>query len=229
MAPLKIWVKNLAKMKAIEKTSQNIYADAGQMRRQKLALRREMTEEKRWEASDSICGQIKLLPQWKRAAFVLCYASYDTEVSTYALISSALSEGKKVYCPKVEGDGRMEFYRITSLEDLIPGYRGILEPDGTTEVFRPAESGGKISGCGQEAPHALYDGEVLLLAPGTAFDLQGHRIGYGGGYYDRWLARFGAESRPFCIGLAFGCQLCPEIVPQSHDFSMDMVLTESVS
>lgn len=179
-----------------------------ELRRQKLALRRHLTAQERHLASDRIGRQLQELIPWRNAKVLLCYASYDTEVSTQALLCSALSQKKQVYCPKAAADGTMDFYRIYSVRDLSPGFHGILEPDGTTQRYSPS------------------DGRTLLLAPGTVFDRHGHRIGYGGGYYDRWLARFSRQERPFCIGLCFSCQLVEQLWPQPHDIAMDMVLSQ---
>lgn len=133
----------------------------------------------------------------------LCYVSYGSEICTRALLLEALHTGRKVYVPKVckEREGEMEFYRITSLGELQEGYRGIPEPEGSSE-------------CYQYAPEIV--GKTLLLMPGVAYDRYRNRIGYGAGYYDRYLAgKEGLQMRS--IGVGFQCQLVEEIPAQETD------------
>lgn len=145
---------------------------------------------------------------WKHADILLIYVSYGAEFPTHALIRQAVLEGKKVYCPKVEGK-KMSFYRIADFGDLQPGYRGILEPV-KEEMKYP------------DAANAHEN--ALLIAPGLVFDPDGNRIGYGGGYYDRWLSDFSEEERPYCIGICYACQLTEHIFSEKHDIAMDEVL-----
>lgn len=229
---------------------------ATELRREKIRQRRSLTEEQRREKSAQIAAQLMSSEVWKSADNVLVYASYGAEVSTFELIDRALFSGKKVFCPKVEDSG-MEFYRIFSREDLKPGFRGILEPDGRTAAFkrlrmnkrpaaieRPGSSrqtaefeGLKVNE--RQVPVALRRGDdgcavfgrsqkTLLIAPGTVFDREGHRIGYGGGYYDRYLGGFSDTDRPYCVGLCFSCQLTERIWPEKHDIKMDWVIFDKM-
>lgn len=175
------------------------------LRREKLRLRNAMTQKQRELGSARITKQLIACSAWQEAENILIYASYGTEVSTRDAIERALGENKRVFCPKVEGE-RMAFYRIFSCSQLKPGFRNILEPEGLTGAF---DGGGS---------------NTLLIAPGTVFDQSGHRIGYGGGYYDRYLGGFLQKDMPFCIGICFFCQLAEQIVPREHDVSMDLVI-----
>lgn len=200
---------------------------AAELRREKIRQRRSLSEEQRSQKSAQIAAELMSGEVWKRADNVLVYVSYGAEVSTFELIDRALFSGKKVFCPKVE-DGGMEFYRIFSREDLKSGFRGILEPDGRTEAF------GGIKANERCVPVALRCGDgctvtenrqkTLLIAPGTVFDREGKRIGYGGGYYDRYLGVFSDTDRPYCVGLCFSCQLVDRIWPEKHDIKMDRVI-----
>ena len=146
---------------------------------------------------------------WKQAKQVLLYASYGSEVSTGLLIDAALAAGKEVFLPKVLGD-QMEFFRITDRAELAPGYQHILEPPGQTKRFLPDAS----------IP-------TLLTAPGLAFDRSGARIGYGKGFYDRYLGNIPAADRPYLVGLCFSCQLFEILDGQKpHDINMDLIVTE---
>ena len=103
-------------------------------------------------------------PLFLEATDIYCYANYNGETGTLAIMEEAWKLGKSVWFPRVEG-GEMNFYLVEQKEDLRPGAYGILEPTGEY----------KADG---------YDG--LLIMPGVAFDEECHRIGYGGGFYDRF-------------------------------------------
>lgn len=172
--------------------------------KQKRILRQAQSPERRAQKSSAVQKQLFVLPCYRAAEQLLIYVSIGAELSTREMILQALSDKKQVFCPKVEGE-KMEFYRIFSLQELSEGCRNIPEPSGNTERFAGAA-------------HAL------VVAPGSAFDRMGHRIGYGGGYYDRYLGGFPAEKRPYCVGVCFACQLADEISPLPHDIDMDLVL-----
>lgn len=205
---------------------------AAELRREKINQRRSLSKEQRSQKSAQIAVELMSSEVWKRADNVLVYASYGAEVSTFELIDRALFSGKKVFCPKVEDSG-MEFYRIFSREDLKPGFRGILEPDGRTAVFEGLRTNDRQV---PVAPRGGDDGraalgkcpKTLLIAPGTVFDREGHRIGYGGGYYDRYLGGFSDDDRPFSVGLCFSCQLVERIWPKAHDIGMDWVIFDKM-
>ena len=132
--------------------------------------REQLSEESRFQKSREIAENLMATAVWKQAKQVLLYASYGSEVSTGLLMDAALAAGKEVFLPKVLGD-QMEFFRITDRAELAPGYQHILEPPGQTKRFLPDAS----------IP-------TLLTAPGLAFDRSGARIGYGKGFYDRYLS-----------------------------------------
>ncbi len=175
-----------------------------------LEKRNQMEPEKRAEASKKIRDWVFANKRFKTAKTVLVYASYKSEVETKELIQGALRQGKRVAVPKVNGE-EMDFYEIASWEELFPGYQGILEPqpEGKEPVI-PAES------------------DVMLL-PGAVFDRQGGRIGYGGGFYDKYLDKVleAYGHRPYLMALGFACQISPKKIPaESHDKKMDCILTE---
>ena len=147
---------------------------------------------------------------FKEAQTVFVYASYKSEADKFLIIQKALQSGKCVAAPKVDGE-EMFFYEIKSLEDLFPGYQGILEPKKEDkEPVIPADSD-------------------IMLVPGAVFDLAGGRIGYGKGYYDRYWNRLVStyKTYPYLIGLAFNCQISSEMLPlEEHDKKIDCILTE---
>lgn len=144
---------------------------------------------------------------------ILGFVSYGSEICTLEILEEALKKGKKVYVPKIEQDGQsdedtMEFYRIRSLEELKEGYKGILEPDGSSEKF-------------------VYDAdeakETLILVPGVGFDPYRNRMGYGKGFYDRFLANK-EELQIRSIGIGHVCQRVDEIPMDENDIKPYQVI-----
>lgn len=175
-----------------------------------LKKRNQLEPEKKRAASGKITEWVLANKRFKQAKTVFIYASYKSEVETRELIQAALRLGKRVAVPKVTGT-EMDFYEITSWEELFPGSYGILEP--------------QVS---DEAPAIPVDSDVMLI-PGVAFDRSGGRIGYGGGYYDRYIRRIESAygNKPYLMALGFACQIYPGKVPaEEHDKKMDCILTE---
>lgn len=124
---------------------------------------------------ERLCTSLTAEDLYFDSELVLAYASYGTEIPTNKFIEQALSDGKQVFLPKVIGK-EMIFYRINSMNDLVNGYKGIPEPQCLSSSFQY---------------YKLNDSEKMksmILMPGVAFDIYGNRIGYGGGFYDRFLA-----------------------------------------
>lgn len=166
--------------------------------------RREADEETLHEKSLQILERFRQLSAYKDASLLLAYVDAKREVETRLLMHCAWDDGKKVAAPRVDGDGIMHFYYLRSLKDLEPGAFGIMEPRADCRICEPEEG--------------------LLLMPGVAFDEQGHRVGYGGGYYDRYL-----EKHPHLIhiALAFEFQIFPEVPSEKHDICPDLIVTEN--
>ena len=172
--------------------------DKGEIRREALQARAALDDRERQRGAVLLTERI-LGHQWfYRGEYLLCYASYGGEISTWEIMEEALRQGKKVYLPRVLQESvtpEMGFYRISSLEDLQPGYRGILEPSGDGEEY--------FGGQGREE-------RTLMLMPGAAFDRHRNRLGYGKGFYDRFLA-----DKPLLqqrtIGVGFRCQMRAEL------------------
>ena len=154
-------------------------------------------------------------PLFQNAREIYCYASFRDEVSTAGLMELAWQNGKKVAVPRVTEGMRMEFYYIESLTELRPGYQGIPEPEAKRAwkaQLPQAED--------READGGLQNkgaGDILVILPGAAFDRSGNRIGYGKGFYDRYLQRFPRCSR---MGLAYSVQCVEEIPAQEWDIQI---------
>ncbi len=171
------------------------------IKRRILQARDSLDEQLRQQYSQMIIRRLMQTESYRTASFLYCYMHMRSEVMTDELISQALADGKRVAIPRVNGR-EMEFCRIESLQQVQCGYMGIREP--VTDQVQQETS--------------------LVLVPGTVFDQSGNRIGYGGGFYDRY---FSCHPRHQKVGLAFQLQIVPQLKPEAHDIPMDMVITES--
>lgn len=177
------------------------------LRREILAHRDALTEEERERGKLLITERI-LGHQWYYLAnTILGFVNYGSEICTTEILENALRDGKSVYVPKVEGR-EMQFYRIHSLTELKEGYKGIPEPEGNTEryEFDPEDTA-----------------KCLLLMPGSVFDPEGSRLGYGAGFYDRYLADKEAL-RLHSIGIGFRCQQVETVPTEDTDLKPYQVI-----
>lgn len=145
---------------------------------------------------------------FRKAEMILIYMHYGSEIRTDTIIESALSMGKRVFVPRVDGK-EMDFYEIHGVEDCAAGYMGIPEP---------VQSAGKLV-----FPTEIKKDDILMVLPGLVFDEAGNRIGYGGGFYDRFLS-----VHPECnkIGVAYEFQCVDQIIPEENDIPVDGIVTE---
>ena len=156
--------------------------------------------------SQAIHARLLTVPEFAVAGTILSYvSSKDNEVDTKALIERLLARGKKVLVPATQADHEMIWCELYSLDELAPSTFGILEP--RQECRRPAPP----------PDHAV------VVVPGIAFARNGHRLGYGGGYFDRFLAGF----KGFKIGLAYDCQVLERLPADELDVPLNMVVTET--
>lgn len=182
-----------------------------------LEKRNALSLQEQQEKSHRIIRQILQWNIYQEAAHVLCYVSYQSEVQTQELIRYALTQEKKVFCPKVLGQDAMEFYRIMDTAELEPGCHGILEPqekrEGSFFFLQKHQKGEK----------------TIMLLPGVAFDKNCNRIGYGGGYYDRYLEQccnLIQEGKLHTAALAYKMQIVEAMMTQEHDVGVEVIVTE---
>jgi len=140
-------------------------------------------------------------PKIKESKNVLVYISTDEEVSTINLITELLKQNKSIYAPKVVGKIIL-FYKIESLNSLIKGKFNILEPI-SENLFQ-------------------NDGYSVIIVPGLLFDKNNNRIGYGGGYYDRFLK----DNILYKIGVCFSNFVVDNLECENYDIKMDEIITE---
>lgn len=178
------------------------------IRKRILEMRDGMPLDERSEKSRRIAEKVIKHPAYRETGHLLTYVSYKSEADTLFLIEHALENGKKVYCPKVRGR-EMDFYRIGSPEDLEEGYKGIREPR--------TQNGEKVYRAGEEQR------KILMLMPGSVFDKERNRIGYGGGYYDRYLEK---HTEFITMAICFEMQVQEKIPSDIHDLKPDLIVTE---
>lgn len=177
------------------------------IRREVLQNRKALDEVQRQKASVLLAERI-LGHQWYYLSEILLgFVPYGSEIDVREILEDALKRGKKLYLPKVIGE-EMEFFRVTSLDELQTGYRGILEPARNTERY--------------EYDRDLAE-KTLMLMPGAAFDRNRNRIGYGKGYYDKYL-REKSELQFRTIGVGFACQMVEQLPAQEWDIKPYQVI-----
>ena len=166
-------------------------------------------------AGEIIGYKVMAMEEYKNADTIFIYADYNREVPTSTIIEDALKSGKKVALPKVyknevvneENDRNyMKFHYITSMEDLEPGYNGIREPK-------------------EELPVADYDTKSsVMIMPLMAFDTNKNRVGYGAGFYDRYLD---SHKVAYKIGIAYDEQKVEAIDDSTeYDVRPDVIVTQ---
>ncbi len=153
--------------------------------------------------SDAVCARLAVLPQYQRASRLMAFLNMKGEISLDAFLIRALREGKEVYVPHCLGNGQMEAMRLTSLQDVAQGMYGIRVP---------------YAGSPCIAPEQLE----LILVPGLAFDAEGHRLGRGAGFYDRYLQR---APQAAVAAVAWDIQIVPHVPAEAHDYRIPVMLT----
>lgn len=178
------------------------------VRAQVLALRDALTAEIRTSASGAIVARILARPDFLAAKGVLVTLPFRNEWDTSALVRAALAAGKTVAVPRVDQKARMlDLLAINDLaRDVVPGFRDIPEP--SAECSR--------------VPHDAID---FVVVPGVAFDRDGRRLGYGGGFYDRLLPLL--SPRAARVAGAYDLQLVLRVPTGPNDIAIDAVVTES--
>lgn len=173
----------------------------------KASLRREIREKKRAMTPAQVEEKSRILTamfleteQYRNATTLYAYLPYNQEVRTEGIMTRALADGKRVAVPKIYGK-EMRFLYLEDISQVSPGYAGIPEPIGDGPV---AEDPG-----------------ALVLLPGLAFDKAGRRIGYGGGFYDKFLA---AEPGHPTMALCYDFQMVERLETEAFDIPVDTVL-----
>lgn len=165
----------------------------------------EFSKEEHAEISTQLQERLFASPLWQKAEVIGIYLSMDVEWDTLAIVARAFEEGKRVAIPKVFPETKeMFFYELTALSDVVVGHFGIREPD--VEIA-------------QEMDKDLLS---LMIVPGVVFSKDGYRIGFGGGYYDRFLADFIHPT----VSLVHSSQLVQDLPIDHFDIPVHYLFTE---
>ena len=174
--------------------------DKKELRAQIRALKRAMTEEQIVSKSEKLGELFAASELYKNAKTIYGYLPYNQEVRTVAMLEQAIRDGKKVAVPKCYGD-TMNFIYMDDLSKVESGYAGIPEPIADDPV--------------------ADDKTALVLMPGMAFTKNGDRMGYGGGFYDKFLA---AEPEHPTLALCYDFQMVDSLPTEEYDIPVDCVL-----
>lgn len=159
-----------------------------------------------YELSAAIQKNLESLPEWQIAKTVALTISSEREVNTYAIIQNAWRQGKRVAVPKcLPGSKEMDFRILTSYDELETVYFGLKEP------------------IPSKTEQVSADQIDLAIVPGLVYDRRGFRIGYGGGYFDRWLTKYKGNA----LSLAFSLQLVPKLPEEGFDIAVQQIVTEN--
>lgn len=177
-----------------------------EIRKRIMALRNAMPAEAIAAKSGEIVRRLKELPEIRESSTLMVFLNFRSEVVTDGLIEWGWDTGKRIVVPLCRPENReMTPCRIDSFADLETGHYGIREPRADRLRFVPPE-------------------EIdTVLVPAVAFDRRGYRVGYGGGYYDRFLPKAPQAAR---IGAVFACQIVPEVPIDLYDAQAQRIVTE---
>jgi len=196
------FVTDMEERKSKDRMAEEITATKKELRKRILGIRRSMEASRVRELSEMICRRVRETDLYLGCTSLCVYMPINNEAEADLLIEPALADGKKVYIPKVTGD-EMIFNAYDSERIREDGAFHIRE-SASEDVLDPDE-------------------RTLIIMPGSVFDVQGHRIGYGGGYYDKYLSR-----HPMCrtIAVCFDFQIIDELPAEAHDICPERIISE---
>ena len=172
-----------------------------ELRKQVLHEMKAISQEQKQFIDQALTEQLLQHPFYQEAKVIATYLSFPHEFQTQELIEQALKDGKKVLIPKTYPKGRMDFV-VYDPQQLVKTSFGLLEPQGDLEVVDASQID-------------------LIHVPGLAFTTEGYRIGYGGGYYDRYLKHFSGNT----LSTVYPCQI-RDFIPEDHDIPVQEVLID---
>lgn len=184
------------------------------IKKEKDAIRRECAErrnampiEERAQFDKKIIDVVASLVSFRHADIILLYAPIKSEIDVMPIFEIAKEKGKRVAFPKCNIEERtMKFHFVDALSELEPCAYGIREPKEEAEAYDPETT----------------QGSALCIVPGLAFDVYGYRLGYGKGYYDKFMNKFTGST----IGVAYTQQILPSLPKGKFDRHCDILITE---
>ena len=172
-----------------------------ELRKQVLREMKAISQEQKQFIDQTLTERLLQHPFYQEAKVIATYLSCPHEFQTQRLIEQALKDGKKVLIPKTYPKGRMDFV-VYDPQQLVKTAFGLLEPQGDLEVVDASQID-------------------LIHVPGLVFTTKGYRIGYGGGYYDRYLKHFSGHT----LSTIYPCQI-QDFIPENHDIPVEEVLID---
>lgn len=182
----------------------NIKEAKSRIREQYKEKRKNIPPEEKEKMDIEICKRFLALSSYRFSDTVLLYSPLKNEIDTGMIVTDALSKGKKVAYPRCLQNNEMVYHYINSLSQLVPGKYGISEPEKSLPVY--------TNGIGH----------TICVLPGVVYDKRGYRLGYGKGYYDRFLSSF----KGIKAGLIYSDFIIDEIPKGKYDLPSDIVVTE---
>lgn len=177
-----------------------------EMRQAQMHIRNNLSKQEIQEKSRKIFEKICNHPIYQNSVYIFSYMSFRSEVDTVWLHKKVFEDNKRLVLPKVLTKDQMEFYEIYEMRQLRISRMGILEPDDSCPRIQEVSD------------------RTLMIVPGLAFDRHFGRLGYGGGYYDRYLDKH--KEKLICCGVAFDCQWVEHVPLMPYDYKMDLIVTE---
>lgn len=185
-----------------------IKKEKDELREKYIAKRRAMDSALKAQRDAAICRAAAELVSFRYAQYVLLYAATDDEINISGIAEAAWRAGKTVAYPRCNKDTHtMKYHIVTSEDELSPDSYGIREPSPDLPVYDPA----------------VASGSSLCFVPGLLYDRNGYRLGYGKGFYDRYLSSFSGCK----IGVVYSDYIIPSVPRGRYDVALDILLTES--
>lgn len=187
--------------------SSTVALQKSELRKKAKLIRASMGEESLKEISEKICQRVVSLEEFSNADAVFCYASTQNEICVDEISKSALALGKTLAFPRCKKDGAMDFFSVKAMWELTPGMLGILEPSENCPLVSPFD----------------FENSICIL-PALSFDKRGYRIGYGKGYYDRYLALH--PDSLYLVGVCARALLFDSLAHDHYDIPANAVVNE---
>ncbi len=181
----------------------DIRAQKNELRAIYTEKRKNLSSEEKARLDKQLSERFMNMISYRYAKQILFYASTDSEISTNLIFQKALEDGKTCFFPKCGEHSSMSFYKVTDLSELKSDAFNIKAPDGTTQLFSPQPSD-------------------IIIVPAMAYDSKGFRLGYGKGYYDRFLLNF----LGIRVGLCYSEFITDKLPRGRFDMSVDIIVTE---
>ena len=178
-----------------------ISAQKDQLRKEMFELRKSLGAEQRKRASEEVCKQLIHAVEESNLKAVHCFIPMGNEIDVRSFIEYCLAQSIIVVCPKTLKKTQLKHLILSDLSSVENGVFGTVYPAGGNEFTKELD---------------------LIIVPGLAYDNQGGRLGYGGGYYDSFLA---TQPNAFKVGVGFQCQLMAEVPMEEHDVRLDRFIT----